>query len=147
MHNVNMTLAVTIAALNRSESIETSDLPDASIEFLLNYGAKQLLNDSHVSGESAAEKAALVDKKLKKLYDGTLSIRDSNRGDALATEIKRLARKLAGDWFRKNGIKDKDIAEADWKEKVNEYAGKAKVIETAKANVAAAEALADIDEE
>lgn len=113
---------IKIAKINRSESIDFDALPQKSKDFVVNYGLKQLLNDSIVSGESDEERNGLLDKKLDKLLEGTLDIRESTREtDPLAKEITRLAEDQTAKHFAKQGVKKSKVASADWTIVVNKY--------------------------
>ena len=135
--------SITLGKLNRVVEIDESKMPMQSKDFVTNYGLKQLLNDSFVSGESDEERNDLVNRKIEKLYAGTLSIRDggTRESDPLAREITKLATAKTAEHFKKKGVKSTQIDPAQWKEVLGKFRVHPKLIELAKANVAAASAV------
>lgn len=131
----------TIHTLGRAIEIDYDALPAKSKEFIINYGLKQLLADSHVSGKTNDEKAGLLDKKLDKLFEGTLDIRESTReGDPVAREVTKLATVRTEAHFKKLGHKIKDVSKEDFRIILNKFRAHPKLIAIAEANVAAADA-------
>jgi hypothetical protein len=120
-------------------------LPEASRAFLIHYGIEQLVNDSHVAGKTQLEKTALVEKKLKKVYDGTLDIRDAAPRDIDSAELRKFAGKATDKFFKKQGTPAKDIPAEAWKAKVAEYMEDPKVIAAAKASADAIRALDELE--
>lgn len=100
----------------RTVEINWSYLPKASQDFVINYGLKQLLADSHVAGKTPEEKSGLLDKKLDKLRNGTLSVRESSgrEGDPVARELTKLATIAVHKHItEKLGHKVKDVSKED----------------------------------
>lgn len=131
----------------RTVEIDWDALPAASKSFVINYGLKQLLADSHVSGKTADEKLGLLDKKLDKLLEGTLSIRSggTREGDPVAKELTKLATaKVMNHITKKLGKKVKDISKEDMAALMAKARALPALIEQAKANV---EALNELDVE
>lgn len=130
---------IRIARLNRNESIDFDALPNASKDFVIVYGLKQLLNDSIVSGESDDERNGLLDKKLDKLLEGTLSIRDggTRETDPVAVELTKLATTKTRAEFK--GTKKPDPAA--WAASMVKWRANTKLQAMAKRN---AEELAEI---
>lgn len=135
-----MTHVIRVARLDRNESIDFDALPEASKSFVIVYGLKQLLNDSIVSGESNEERNGLLDKKLDKLFEGTLSIRDggTRESDPLARAITRLATSKTADHFKKLGVKTTQIDPAQWKEVLGKFRAHPKIVALAEKEVAEA---------
>lgn len=136
-----MTHVIRVARLDRNESIDFDALPEASKSFVIAYGLKQLLNDSIVSGESNEERNGLLDKKLDKLFEGTLSIREggTRESDPLARAITRLATGKTADHFKKLGVKSTQIDPAQWKEVLGKFRAHPKIIALAEKEVAESE--------
>lgn len=123
-----------IKATGDSHEIDFAALPEASRDFIVAYGLKQLLNDAHVSEKEVDAKRALIDKKLAKLRDGTLGIREAREAtDPVYAEAIRMA-KAAYKAAKKEPTDDQ----------LDEYARNPKVVKVATATVArkAAERLA-----
>ena len=128
---------ITISKVNRKVDVDFDALPEKSKAFVINYGLKQLLNDSIVSGESDDERNGLLDKKLDKLLEGTLDIRESTREtDPLAKEITRLAEDQTAKHFAKQGVKKSKVASADWTTVLNKYRAHPTIIAKAQEMVA-----------
>lgn len=126
----------------RVVNIDYDALPQQSKDFVINYGLKQLLADSHVAGKTPDEKAGLLDKKLDKLLEGTLDIRTSTRGgDPVARELTKLATLRTEAHFKKLGHKIKDVAKADHAAIMAKFRAHPKLVELAKANVEASDAI------
>jgi hypothetical protein len=116
MHTIN------VNKIARSVEIDFDALPEASKAFVVNYGLKQLLNDSIVSGEDDGERNGLLDKKLDKLREGTLDIRESNREtNPLAREVTRRAELATVSHFAKKGLKKSKVESADWTAVLNKF--------------------------
>jgi len=130
---------IRVAKIARDVQLDFDALPESSKLFVVNYGLKQLLNDAIVSGETDDERNGLLDKKLDKLREGTMSVRDSSgrSGDPLARQITALATERTEAHFKKLGVKRKDVASADWTTVLNKFRAHPKIIETATAMVAA----------
>jgi hypothetical protein len=124
----------------RTETIDFAALPIASQEFVVNYGLKQLLADSHVSGKTLEEKEGLLDKKLDKLFEGTLAIRSSGPrdGDPVAKELTKLATaKVHAHIKTKLKLKVADVDKEDMAALMAKARAMPALIAQAEANVAA----------
>lgn len=130
-----MAYEITITKLNRKESIDFAALPAASQTFVINYGLRQLLNDSFVSGETHEERVDLLDRKLSKLFEGTLHVREggSRESDPLAREITKLATAKTSEHFKKKGVKAANIDPEQWKVVLGKFRVHPKLVELAKA--------------
>lgn len=138
---------IVINTLGADHSIDWDALPQASKDFVVHYGLKQLLADSHVSGKSADEKEGLLNKKLDKLLEGTLAIRDggTRTGDPVARELTKLATaKVDAHITKKLGKKVKDVSKTDYATLMAKARALPALQEQAKANV---EAAAEIEVE
>ena len=132
----------TFNILGKAVEIDFDALPAGSKDFVINYGLKQLLADSHVSGETPDEKLGLLNKKLDKLMEGTLHIRTATRdGDPVAREITKLATAKTAEHFKKLGHPVSKVAKADVDAIMAKFRAHPKLIELAKANVEAASGL------
>lgn len=135
--------SIRIGKLNHDVAINDEKMPMQSKDFVFNYGLKQLLNDSFVSGETDEERHNLLERKVEKLYAGTLSIRDggTRESDPLAREITKLATGKTSEHFKKKGVKAAAIDPAQWKVVIGKFRAHPALIELAKANVEAANAV------
>ncbi len=97
-------IKITKAGIERA--IDFDALPIASQNFIIAYGARQLLNDATAPvnettypkpDERLAAAVAAVDKKFQRMLDGDLEIRESSgtRGDPVRTLAITLAVKFA----------------------------------------------------
>lgn len=129
----------TITTTVKTVEIDFEALPAESKAFVIQYGLGQLLRDSYVSGKTADEREGLLNKKVDKLINGTLSIRESNgRGaDPLAREITRLSELATINHFAKKGLKKAKVASADWTVVLNKFRVHPTIAEKAAVNVAA----------
>lgn len=120
-------------------------LPKSTQEFFIDYGVKQLYQDSHVSGKTLDEKLAMLAKKVDKAWDGELDIRESGGGDPIAVELTKLAHVTVKKHIEsKLGLKVADVSKGDYRELMRKARANEKLIAQAKANVAA---LAEADVE
>lgn len=163
--NIPSTLSLAVApAGNQTYTIDTASLPQAGLDYLLNYGLKQSLWDAFAGAEAAYQDAmaewakgdktgpeptkaaivdALVSKRLKSIQTGQMGVRNS--GDALAREVRALIGKALGSkaWAA--------LAPAERQTKVEAcLAGKGTdaaraLLATAKANVEAGRAIGGTD--
>lgn len=133
-----MTYTIRVARINRNEVVDFDALPAKSKDFVINYGLKQLLNDSIVSGETDSERNGLLDKKLDKLFEGTLDVREggTRESDPLARAITRIATGKTAEHFRKLGIKTTQINADDWKVILGKFRVHPKIIALAEKEVA-----------
>lgn len=78
----------------------------AVMEYIVQYGLKQMLNDVHASEKDVAAKPGLSQKKLDSLYRGEVAQSRASGGDPVAKEMRAMAEgdlkakvKLAGKKF------------------------------------------------
>lgn len=117
---------VAVRATNDSHVIDFDRLPATSRDFIIAYGLKQLLNDAHVSEKDVGAKRGLIEKKLDKLWNGTLGIREAREAtDPVYAEAIRMA-KAAYKAAKKEPTEDQ----------LDEYARNEKVLAVAKESVA-----------
>ncbi len=131
---------MTFAPLGKDVNVDVDALPETSRAFAMAYGLRQLLADSHVSGKTPDEKQGLLDKKLDKLFEGTLHVRSggTREGDPVARELTKLATaKVHKHITVKLGKKVKDVSADDMKTLMAKARALPALIEMAKANVAA----------
>lgn len=104
----------TFGASSTVAEIDFDTLPQASKEFIINYGLKQYLNDGAAVGKDECEsedernqlKADRVADRVTKLKDGTMSIRGGTRVTDPVAKIKRdLALDILKDFWKKNDMK------------------------------------------
>lgn len=89
---VNMEAAIAYVA------IDGKQLPATSVEYLLTF-ALQNLQDSYAGAESAEDATARFDKKLQRLIEGTIGVREAGAG--VSAEIKT-RRVVMGELLRKS---------------------------------------------
>jgi hypothetical protein len=107
--------------------------------YVYTYGLRQALADSMASAKDAAEAEGGFTKRLRKLMEGTMSIREVTRTtNPIEVEAKRLARVDIESWVRSGKVK-KPTPEA-MKEWIVALAGRPAYVESATANVAEAAA-------
>lgn len=63
----------------------------AVVEYVFNYGLKQMLNDVHASEKDPAAKVGLSQKKLDSLYAGQVAQSREAGGDPVAREMRAMA--------------------------------------------------------
>ena len=77
---------------------------DAVVNYIFNYGLKQMLNDVHASEKDAKAKLGLSQKKLDSLYRGEVAqARATSSGDRLAREMRLVAMEIVKDKLRAIG--------------------------------------------
>ena len=77
---------------------------DAVVNYIFNYGLKQMLNDVHASEKDANAKLGLSQKKLDSLYRGEVAqARATSSGDRLAREMRLVAMEIVKDKLRAIG--------------------------------------------
>jgi hypothetical protein len=89
---VNMTASVGKVMIGDKE------LPASSVEYLLTF-ALQNLQDAYAGADSAEDATARFDKKLARLVDGTIGVREA--GSGVSAEIK-VRRTVMGELLRKS---------------------------------------------
>jgi hypothetical protein len=143
---MKMTHSILIAKFKTS--IEVPDfetLPDATKEYIIEYGMRQSLND-RVAGETdLKEGMALVQKRLDGWIAGTVRAMGTREVDPVKTESKRLALVAV-----KNAIREKGKKIADFEDQlpdlVDAYLAKhPETMDAAKANVDARKSAVKVD--
>lgn len=77
---------------------------DAVVNYIFNYGLKQMLNDVHASEKDANAKLGLSQKKLDSLYRGEVAQAwATSSGDKLAREMRLVATEIVKDKLRAIG--------------------------------------------
>lgn len=148
------TASVSIGKTGKSVTVDFAKMPEASLSYIFEYGYRQILNDARASAKDEAEAVALVEKRLANLMSGTLRASPVREGNP----VKRRAMELAEAkvkvnpafiaWAQKAGIK---TTSKDAVKKMRELAAAAiavegnQFVERAKADVAAAKELGDIE--
>lgn len=128
-------------------------LPQASREFIISYGYRQIIADACASAKTEGEALGMCQKRHDNLVKGIL--RSERESDPVAVEAKAIATKLTTKWARENGIAltakdDADSAtkaqvetnQATFIARVAKLKVDERVLAQAKANVAA---LADLE--
>lgn len=150
-----MTCVVHVKKAGESFSFNFAELPEASQNYLIGYGARQAIADACASAKTEAEAKGLCQKRLDNLLKGV--IRAERESDPVAREARRIAVEKTNKWAKANGIvltaKDdatasvKAAVEANvvtWTKRVEALRAHPDVIKRAEANVAALDEL-DID--
>jgi hypothetical protein len=89
-------LTVDIAKLEKSPAV---------MEYIFNYGLKQMLNDVHASEKDAAAKMGLSQKKLDSLYRGEVAQARASGGDPVKREMRAMAENDVKNAAKAAGIK------------------------------------------
>lgn len=83
----------------------------AVVNYVFNYGLKQMLNDVHASEKDPAAKLGLSQKKLDSLYRGEVAqARVSSGGDPVKKEMRAMAEDDVKAAMRAAGIKPSALA-------------------------------------
>lgn len=90
----------------------------AVIQYVFNYGLKQMLNDVHASEKDASAKLGLSQKKLDSLYEGKVAQSREAGGDPVAREMRVMAENDLKAKIRALGKKISDIKAETMKELV-----------------------------
>jgi hypothetical protein len=69
--------------LKIEKRVETYDLPQSTIDFLLDYGFKQVLMDSLARAESKEDAQKFFNERFDKLMNGTLGQRSNARAESI----------------------------------------------------------------
>jgi len=91
-------------------TIGGKELPPTSVEYLLTF-ALQNLQDAYAGAESAAEATARFQKKLDRLLEGTIGVREA--GGNGATALQKAIRGVIGDMLRQAKVWQKLIGDLD----------------------------------
>ena len=95
---------------------------DAMVNYIFNYGLKQMLNDVHASEKDAKAKLGLSQKKLDSLYRGEVAqARATSSGDKLAREMRLVATEIVKDKLRVIGKSWGKLAKDVQKSVVDKY--------------------------
>jgi hypothetical protein len=135
--------------------IETNDIPEAvyaeallqGLKVLLNRGASKITKENHPDEKVLREEAMLqAEKQKQQIMDGTIKLTGSKakskESGVVMTEARRLAKNLVKDMMKEKGIKISHVDAKDITAAANELLGEMpELIETAKANIAAREAI------
>jgi hypothetical protein len=122
-----MTISINIAKANRPLPVNVDGFTPAVMEYVIRYGLTQMLNDAHsqVTAKTEADPVkrgeaawALAEKKLKALESGVTRVArvGGPRGDAIATEVKRIAKANILGRAKAKGLDAKTVQTnfADW---------------------------------
>jgi len=113
-----MKIKVTLNKADRTVEIDTDKMDPKGLEYLVEYGLKQSLNDaaSAVSADDPdckAKAAEAADARLAKILAGTIDSRTVTRLDPVFKEARQILTKA----LVKAGLKTKDLpAMPDWAE-------------------------------
>lgn len=95
---------------------------DAVVNYIFNYGLKQMLNDVHASEKDAKAKLGLSQKKLDSLYRGEVAqARATSSGDKLAREMRLVATEVLKDKLRAIGKSWGKLSKDTQKEVLDKY--------------------------
>lgn len=86
------------------------------VDYIFNYGLKQMLNDVHASEKDAKAKLGLVQKKLDSLYAGQVAQARVGSSDPVGKLMKELAESDVKAALVKLGKKVKDIDKTKYAE-------------------------------
>lgn len=89
-------IVVDVAKLEKSPAV---------MEYIFNYGLKQMLNDVHASEKDAAAKLGLSQKKLDSLYRGEVAQARVSGGDPVKREMRAMAEEDVKNAARAAGMK------------------------------------------
>lgn len=71
--------------------VERLEAHPAVVEYVFNYGLKQMLNDVHAGEKEPSAKLGLSQKKLDSLYEGKVAQSRESGGDPIAKEMRAMA--------------------------------------------------------
>lgn len=114
MTKVNITTADLSISLGKGGEI-TVDVAklcesEAVVNYVFQYGLKQMLNDVHASEKNAAAKKGLSQKKLDSLYRGEVAQSRASGGDAVGKEMRAMAERAVKDKIKALGRKVGDFS-------------------------------------
>jgi hypothetical protein len=135
------TLTAIVRKTHRFE-VEWDQLPMVSKDKVIAYGFQQLMNDAAAPAKTEAEVDSLVAKRLDNLRNGVLRATTTRVGDPVAKEAKSIATAKVTAALKKAGHGPKH---PDFAKLVAEYAARESTIELAKAHVAEAAELDEIE--
>lgn len=96
--------------------VDFDALPYNTRQHLVAYGLRQNLNDAHRSAKNSADAIALTEKRLKRLQDGTFSMRERAAGDPVEAEAIKIAIDFIKKAIRTSGEKLDAYETADLRE-------------------------------
>ena len=123
------------------------NLPEAAKEFVIEYGLRQIMNDSVSSAKTQAEAEGMAGKKYDALLSGTLrAVRSATPADPIGAEAQAIAKgivKASQAWATLRAkTEDKEERKAWFAAKVAEVAGMDQVRAQAEMNIASVKDLA-----
>lgn len=79
---------IRIAKTNQTLEIDFKTLPEATKQYVIQYGLKQCLNDAHSAFKDVAEAKGQVEAKLEALQNGSVTLRaTAERVDPIVKEV------------------------------------------------------------
>lgn len=149
-------MQINIGKLGTSIDVDVAKFAQPVNDYIFNYGLTQILNDCHSTvtataepdeAKRAAQVQALIDKKLEAMYAGDIRVASARTGDPVKAEAVRIATKAVVKHIKTaGGSKGKDpkaYTGAEIRAAVDKaIAANPAIMETAKANVEKAKALA-----
>lgn len=147
------TIEFTFDSATGAVTLDGKPLPVASVEYLITYGAKQSLADSYASATTQAEFDTMLYKRIKKIQDGTMAMREPAATiDPFEAECIKISKARLALLARKQEKKLPKVASPEYAallEKVRNGKGKAEIEALARKNLAAQakllESLSDDD--
>lgn len=110
------TLEVSLGkAGNITVDVDKLQASPAVVEYIFNYGLKQMLNDVHASEKDLKAKIGLSQKKLDSLYRGEVAQSRASGGDPVAREMTAMAEIDLKAKLRLMGKKASDYDKDVWK--------------------------------
>lgn len=166
MTNVNETVTATLLGTFKVEltrqrkifhtvEIDFDKLPESSKRYVIEYGLKQSLGDSHVSAENDSEAVSFIEKRLAKILEGTMGTRTSSAepADPVEAEMVKMARNAVESKLREKGFKlrgkNADVTPDKVQELIKGYVEKHgdKLRKVAEENIKRAKALEDDEDD
>lgn len=135
-------------------TVDTTALPQTALDHVLYIGLRNILMDAHASAtlekhpvrdDMIAASRALAEKKLAALMSGVVRAAPTARtSDPVMARARKMALKPVNDAWRAKGRKPSDMTTEERTKFVDDYlAANPKVIETARAAIAAEAELPD----
>lgn len=146
--------SVSLIKIGKALDVDFGKMPSNSIEHVVAYGIRQILNDAMASGKTDEERLGMAQKRLDNLMSGTLragGVREGNPVRKRALELAEASvRKNAkfNEWLTANKLKVSDKAA---REQIAAQAKKAvdaegsKFMAQAKIDVEAAKGIGEIE--
>ena len=122
----------------------------AVVNYIFNYGLKQMLNDVHAAEKDAAAKLGLSQKKLDSLYKGEVAqARATSAGDKLTREMRLVATEIVKDKLRAIGKPwgklSKDVQKSVVDKYIETYADDVKKAAQARLDAVKGDASVELD--